>query len=51
MIQESASGGIGIIPSYIELSKVDALYGNGYNAICKALKCVVAYILQFCGGH
>ena len=34
MIQESASG-IGIIPSHIELSKVDALYGKGYNAINK----------------
>ncbi len=32
MIRESASG-IGIIPSHIELSKVDALYGKGYNAI------------------
>lgn len=34
MIRESASG-IGIIPSHIELSKVDALYGKGYNAINK----------------
>ena len=34
MIQDSASG-IGIIPSHIELSKVDALYGKGYNAINK----------------
>lgn len=34
MIQQSASG-IGIIPSHIELSKVDALYGKGYNAINK----------------
>ena len=34
MIQETASG-IGIIPSHIELSKVDALYGKGYNAINK----------------
>jgi chromosome partitioning protein len=34
MIQESSSG-IGIIPSHIELSKVDALYGKGYNAINK----------------
>ena len=33
MIQESASGGIGIIPSHIELSKMDALYGKGYNTI------------------
>ncbi len=32
MIRESACG-IGIIPSHIELSKVDALYGRGYNAI------------------
>jgi len=34
MIQTSASG-IGIIPSHTELSKVDALYGKGYNAINK----------------
>lgn len=34
MVQESASG-IGIIPSHVELSKVDALYGKGYNAINK----------------
>lgn len=34
MIQESTSG-IGIIPSHIELAKVDALYGKGYNAINK----------------
>jgi len=34
MIQDSVSG-IGIIPSHIELSKVDALYGKGYNAINK----------------
>ncbi len=34
VIQESASG-IGVIPSHIELSKVDALYGKGYNAINK----------------
>lgn len=34
MIQESASG-IDIIPSHIELSKVDALHGKGYNAINK----------------
>ena len=34
MIQESASG-ISIIPSHAELSKVDALYGKGYNAINK----------------
>lgn len=34
MIHESPSG-IGIIPSHIELSKVDALYGKGYNAINK----------------
>ena len=34
MVQESAIG-IGMIPSHIELSKVDALYGKGYNAINK----------------
>lgn len=34
MVQMSASG-IGIIPSHIELAKVDALYGKGYNAINK----------------
>jgi len=34
IIQPSACG-IGIIPSHIELSKVDALYGKGYNAINK----------------
>ncbi|MDE2310915.1 MAG: ParA family protein, partial [Betaproteobacteria bacterium] len=34
LIQESASG-ISIIPSHAELSKVDALYGKGYNAINK----------------
>ena len=34
MIQESASG-INIIPSHVELCKVDALYGKGYNAINK----------------
>jgi chromosome partitioning protein len=34
IIQDSASG-ISIIPSHTELSKVDALYGKGYNAINK----------------
>ena len=34
MVQDSASG-IGVIPSHKELSKVDALYGKGYNAINK----------------
>lgn len=34
MIQTSPSG-IGIIPSHMEMSKVDALYGKGYNAINK----------------
>ncbi|MDD2914861.1 MAG: ParA family protein [Gallionella sp.] len=34
VIQESTCG-IGMIPSHIELSKVDALYGKGYNAINK----------------
>jgi len=34
LIQESACG-IRIIPSHVELSKVDALYGKGYNAINK----------------
>ena len=34
LIQESQSG-VGIIPSHQELSKVDALYGKGYNAINK----------------
>lgn len=34
LIQESACG-ISIIPSHVELSKVDALYGKGYNAINK----------------
>ncbi|MFA6969946.1 MAG: ParA family protein [Gallionella sp.] len=33
-IQQSASG-ISIIPSHAELSKVDAIYGKGYNAINK----------------
>jgi len=34
LICESASG-MGIIPAHQELSKVDALYGKGYNAINK----------------
>jgi chromosome partitioning protein len=34
LIQESACG-ISIIPSHAELSKVDALFGKGYNAINK----------------
>lgn len=34
LIQKSASG-IGVIPSHVELSKVDAMYGKGYNAINK----------------
>ncbi len=34
IIQESTSG-ISIIPSHAELSKVDALFGKGYNAINK----------------
>ena len=34
IIQQSA-GGISVIPSHAELSKVDALYGKGYNAINK----------------
>jgi chromosome partitioning protein len=34
IIQESPSG-VGIIPSHVELSKVDALHGKGYNAINK----------------
>lgn len=34
MVQMSSSG-IGIIPSHAEMSKVDALYGKGYNAINK----------------
>lgn len=34
MIRASASG-IGMIPSHIEMAKVDALYGKGYNAINK----------------
>ena len=34
MVQKSSSG-IGIIPSHVEMSKVDALYGKGYNAINK----------------
>ncbi|MDP2144549.1 MAG: ParA family protein [Gallionella sp.] len=34
MIQKSSSG-MGIIPSHVEMSKVDALYGKGYNAINK----------------
>jgi len=34
MIHESPSG-ISVIPSHIELSKVDALHGKGYNAINK----------------
>ncbi|HZW26171.1 MAG TPA: ParA family protein [Gallionella sp.] len=34
MIQMSSSG-IGIIPSHVEMSKVDALFGKGYNAINK----------------
>lgn len=34
LIQESASG-INMIPSHAELSKVDALFGKGYNAINK----------------
>lgn len=34
LVRKSASG-IGIIPSHVELYKVDALYGKGYNAINK----------------
>ena len=34
LIQESTCG-IGVIPSHGELSKVDAMYGKGYNAINK----------------
>lgn len=34
VIHESASG-ISVIPSHVELSKVDALHGKGYNAINK----------------
>jgi chromosome partitioning protein len=34
LIQESACG-ISIVPSHAELSKVDALFGKGYNAINK----------------
>lgn len=34
LIQKS-NAGIGIVPSHSELSKVDALYGKGYNAINK----------------
>lgn len=34
LIHESASG-ISVIPSHVELSKVDALHGKGYNAINK----------------
>lgn len=32
LMRESADG-ISVIPSHVELSKVDALYGKGYNAI------------------
>ncbi len=32
---QMASCGIGMIPSHAEMSKVDALYGKGYNAINK----------------
>lgn len=32
LIQKSACG-VGVIPSHAELSKVDAMYGKGYNAI------------------
>lgn len=37
LMRESASGisGISVIPSHVELSKVDALHGKGYNAINK----------------
>jgi len=34
LVRKSASG-ISVIPSHIELSKVDALYGKGYNVINK----------------
>jgi len=34
LMRESASG-ISVIPSHVELSKVDALHGKGYNAINK----------------
>lgn len=34
LIRKSASG-IGVIPSHVELSKVDALHGKGYNVINK----------------
>lgn len=34
LMRESASG-ISVIPSHVELSKVDALHGRGYNAINK----------------
>jgi len=41
MIQESPSG-ISIIPSHAEVSKVDALFGKGYNAINKLNACLLA---------
>lgn len=34
LVRESSSG-IGIIPAHIELSKVDTLYGKGYNVVNK----------------
>lgn len=35
VMRESPAGGISVIPSHVELSKVDALHGKGYNAINK----------------
>ncbi len=34
-IVKTSAGGISLIPSHAELSKVDAMYGKGYNAINK----------------
>ncbi len=41
LVRKSASG-ISVIPSHIELSKVDALYGKGYNVINKLNKSLLA---------
>lgn len=46
LIRESPSG-INVIPSHIELFKVDALYGKGYNAINKLNTSLQAEMARF----
>jgi len=41
-LTRKSSSGISVIPSHVELSKVDALYGKGYNAINKLNASIVS---------